>query len=252
MGAALGYAISQPVVIALCVFSALGLGMALPYVLVAVVPGFARLLPKPGRWMESLKQLMAFPILATVIWMVWVLGRIAGPDAALAAWVSLLLVGMSAWIFGRWNGLLARVICILVFGAGVFVLYKAPVSVASSQATLQYGWEPYSKAKLMEYLDLGQPVFVDFTADWCVTCKVNERVALKSTQVLQSFRDHGVHVLVADWTHSDPEITQALMNFGRNGVPLYLLYSGVRGDEPKILPQILTPALMLRELERLR
>jgi thiol:disulfide interchange protein/DsbC/DsbD-like thiol-disulfide interchange protein len=252
MGTAIGYALLQPTAVALGVFTSLGIGLALPYVLVTFVPALARRLPRPGRWMETLEQLLAFPLLATVVWLVWVASLQAGPNAVLAILTALVLIGLAAWTAQRWDGWWMRVAAALLVVAALGI--DATLASRSDRpvaGTAAMAWEPYSPARLDELLRAGKPVFVDFTAAWCVTCQVNERLALSTSAVTAKMRALGVVAVRADWTSPDPEIARALRQFGRDGVPLYVLYSGRREDPPRILPQILTTETVLTELAEL-
>lgn len=251
MGTALGFAAAQPAPIALSVFTALAVGLAAPYVLLAWFPYLGRWLPKPGRWMETLKQLMAFPLFATVIWLLWVLDLQAGPDAVALTLGALLLCAIAGWIYERWQ-LRAGVAAAFVTVAAAFALglhvKQAPKPEGTAAAATSSGWETYSAARLDALRAEGKGVFLDFTAAWCVTCKVNEKVAL-GPETLADMRRRGVVPMQADWTNDDPEITAALRSFGRDGVPLYVLF-GPTG-EPKILPQILTGAIVTAALDEL-
>ncbi len=259
MGTALGYALGQPAVTALAVFTALGLGLAFPYVVITFVPHAARRLPRPGKWMETLKQFLAFPLLATVVWLVWVASFQAGPQAVAAILMMLVLLAFAAWARGRWSGPVARAVgTAAVAVAALLAVTIRPVEEPSSSgpgaaaaSTSGLAWEAFSPARLAELRAAGKPVFVDFTAAWCVTCQVNKKVALETAEVIDKMRKLGVVPVRADWTRPDPEITRALQEFGRDGVPLYVLYSGRRDDPPRILPQILTPAIVIGELEQL-
>jgi thiol:disulfide interchange protein DsbD len=246
MGTALGYALVQPAAVALAVFTALGVGLAFPYLLLTFVPGLGALLPRPGAWTDTVKQLLAFPLLGTVAWLTWVASVQSGPSAVAAMLAMLLLLGFAAWA-ARYGGTsrfvaLAAVVAALAVGGTI-----ERANTPSPQA----GWEPYSSGRLGEYLAAGRPVFVDFTAAWCVTCQVNERLVLARPAVQERMRQLGVVAVRADWTTPDPDITRALQQFGRDGVPLYVLYTG-RGDEPpRILPQLLTTEIVMTELEKL-
>jgi len=248
MGTALGYALGQPATVALVVFTSLGVGLALPYVAMSFMPALAVRLPRPGPWMETLKQVLAFPLLATVVWLVWVVSLQGGPTAVVAILTILLLLAFVAWASGRaparWS---YRVAAAAVAGALIVGRWLVPAGGANGALL----WEPYSAARLGELLDQGRPVFVDFTAAWCVTCQVNERLALDTSAVIDKMRDVGVVPVRADWTRPNPDITRALQQFGRNGVPLYVLYSGRRDDQPHILPQVLTSHIVITELEEL-
>ncbi len=258
MGTAIGYALGQPAATAFAVFTSLGLGLACPYVLVTFVPALASRFPRPGVWMETLKQFLAFPLLATVVWLVWVASFQAGPQAVGAILMGLVLIAFAAWVGGRWSGAGAR----LVAGAAVAVAVllavmitptaaPTPSTARADGADAAFQWEPYSAARVAELRAAGRPVFVDFTAAWCVTCQVNKKVALETTEVVDKMKELGVVAIRADWTRPDPAITRALQAFGRDGVPLYVLYTGRASDPPRILPQILTPAIVLTELAKL-
>ncbi|WP_043113929.1 protein-disulfide reductase DsbD family protein [Solimonas soli] len=249
MGAAIGYAVLQPAAITLAVFAALGLGLALPFLVIGFVPAAARLLPKPGAWMERFKQLMAFPLYLSVVWLVWVLARQLDVGAAAQLMVGLVLIAFVLWLWTA-HGLvaaLAKLAAAALAAALLLTLPQQGESKAAAAGIGAYASEPWSAQRVAELRGEGRTIFVDFTADWCLSCKVNERVALRSERVEQRFRDANVAVLVADWTNADPAITAELARFGRNGVPLYLVYA--RGGEPKILPQLLTPDLVAGALE---
>ncbi len=265
MGTAIGYALGQSAPVALAVFTSLGLGLASPYVLVTFVPALASRLPRPGAWMETLKQLLAFPLLATVVWLVWVASVQAGPHAVGAILMGLVLIAFAAWVTGRFPGTPARVVAggalavALLLGSTIRPVDPPARSAVAGDAAVAAGavavddfaWEPFSTARLAELRAAGRPVFVDFTAAWCVTCQVNKKVALETAEVINKMRQLGVVAIRADWTRPDAEITRALQEFGRDGVPLYVLYSGRENEPPKILPQILTPTIVIAELEKL-
>jgi len=255
MGAALGFALIAPAPVALGIFLALGLGLAAPYLLATVTPGWQRLLPKPGGWMELVKQLLAFPLYGTVAWLVWVLVQEAGPGQSLSALFGLVLVGFAVWIYGRTrlapprgrrlgSGLAA-------VGTAAAILLAVSLSttgdgMANAEPRDRLVYEPFTAERLSSLEAMGKPVFVNLTASWCVTCLLNERVALDSEAVRQAFTARGIVALKGDWTRQNPEITALLQQFGRSGVPLYLLYGGK--GEPVILPQILTAASVLDAL----
>ncbi len=252
MGTALGWALVAPPVAAFSVFTALALGMGAPYVALAASPRLLRALPRPGAWMETLKQLLAFPMLATVVWLLWVLARQVGPDALILALAGLLIAGFGFWIAGRFAvpsaparrravAGLAAVVAI----AGGFVL--ALPSGAGAEAGL--AWVEYSESGLEALRAEGRSVYVDFTAAWCLTCQVNKRVVFGSTEVLEAFRRNDIVAMRADWTSQDPEITRALAAFGRSGVPLNVLYGTDRSAEPVVLSTVLTPSIVLRAIE---
>ena len=255
MGAATGFALVAPGPVAIGIFLALGLGLAAPYLAATILPGWQRVLPRPGPWMDLVKQVLAFPLYGTVAWLVWVLIQQVGPGQSLAALFGLVLVGFAAWIYGR-----TRLAAPLgrSLGAGLAAVgFVAAVVLAASFATTgretaaaavsdRLGYEPFTAARLAALEAAGTPVFVNLTADWCVTCLINERVALDSAGVREAFVARGIVALKGDWTNRNPEITALLQQFGRSGVPLYLLYGG-KGD-PVILPQLLTAATVLDAL----
>jgi thiol:disulfide interchange protein/DsbC/DsbD-like thiol-disulfide interchange protein len=243
MGASLGYAIGLPAAEALLLFFALGLGMALPYLVVGWVPAIAHWLPRPGPWMETLRRLLAFPMFATVAWLVWVLGQQTGIDGAGALLALLVCLSAVVWAFtlkGAARPLVATILIVVTAGvAGVIggnVLKTVePATVAS---TADQRWQPWSAARAEELMAAGQPVFVDFTAAWCVTCQFNEKTTLADASVLAAFDDKKVAMLRADWTRRDPAITAALAALGRNGVPVYVLQAP--GKAPVVLTEILS------------
>jgi len=251
MGVALGFAIIQPPSIALLIFAALGFGMALPFLLLGFVPQVARLLPKPGAWMETFKHWMALPMNLTTVWLLWVFGRQAGVDSLALLLIAAVLFATALWCFGsgqlkpakkvRQNvlgGLLLALCAVTLF----FALQMQQASHAASNS--QQNWQSWSPS-LHDELQSKQPVFVNMTADWCITCLANERVALETEATRALFTDHNIAYLKGDWTLQNPEITEYLGHYQRNGVPLYVLYWP--GKETQVLPQILTPAL-LREV----
>ncbi len=271
MGAALGYGFTLSPLANLALFTALGFGMASPYLLLSFFPGFLRFLPAPGRWMETLKQFMGFLLLGTVIWLAWVLGHLVGNDGITVFWMSLLCIGIGAWMLGRWGVLsvsprtrflaIAAAIVIwalaLWFGSAAMKL-SAPVAALPIGATAEgsqaasipeIDWEPFSPERLEELRTRKEPVFVNFTAAWCITCKVNERMALRSPEVIERFSELGIHALKADWTARDASLARVLAGYGRNSIPFYVFYDG-KADKPKFLPELLTPGLLLEILHR--
>jgi thiol:disulfide interchange protein len=255
MGAALGFALIAPAAVAIGIFLALGLGLAAPYLIAAVIPGWQRLLPKPGGWMELVKQLLAFPLYGTVAWLIWVLIQEAGPGQSLGALFGLVLVGFAVWIYGRTRlaAPFGRRLGIGLAAAGtvgaILLAASLPATGEAMANTTRQGalaYEPFTAERLSALEAAGKPVFVNLTASWCVTCLINERVALDSEAVRQAFAARGLVALKGDWTTQNPEITALLQQFGRSGVPLYLLYGGK--GEPVILPQILTAATVLDAL----
>jgi thiol:disulfide interchange protein DsbD len=255
MAAALGFALLAPTALALGIFLALGFGLAAPYLTASVVPGWQRLLPRPGGWMELVKQLLAFPLYGTVAWLAWVLIQETGPGQSLAALFGLVMIGFAVWVYGRTRlaaprgrrlgtGLAIAGTAAAIFLVASLTNTEPERSSLAPHAGLTY--EPFTAQRLSALEATGKPFFVNLTASWCVTCLINERVALDSEPVRQAFAEHGIIALKGDWTTQNPEITDLLQRFGRSGVPLYLLYSGKR--EPVVLPQILTPASVLDAL----
>lgn len=253
MGAALGFALTRSVTETLLIFGTLGLGMALPYVVLSTAPGLLEKLPRPGPWMETLKQVMAFPMFATVIWLVWVFGQQTGVGGATYLLSSLLLISLAGWMVGRWyrvdlpSGKVARALAAGTMILAILMLIRGGDQVPPALEATE-GWRAFSPEAVRETLASGQPVFVDFTAAWCLTCQVNERLVLSRESVMGAFRDHGVVLFKADWTRQDPIITAALEELGRSGVPAYALYSGGIGAQPILLPEILTEEIVLRAL----
>jgi thiol:disulfide interchange protein/DsbC/DsbD-like thiol-disulfide interchange protein len=253
MAAALGYALAQPPAQLLAVFLSLGLGLALPYLALSFWPGLQRWLPRPGIWMERVKQAMAFPMYAAAVWLVWVLARQAGADAAALALFGMVLIAFAAWLYGvtrsggpialRFGALGAGASLLLALGGGYSASQLA--SPAFNEDRQAHNWQPYSDAHLQTLLGEGSPVFLNFTAAWCISCLVNERVALSDAQVVEAFATSGITYLKGDWTNRDPVITAFLASFGRSGVPLYLFYPAGSSGEPVQLPQILTPDIVL-------
>jgi thiol:disulfide interchange protein len=252
MGAALGFALLAPAPLALAIFVALGIGLALPLTIATLIPGLARLLPRPGRWMVLLKQLLAFPLYGTVAWLIWVLIQEVGPEGALMALLGLVLVGFAVWVYGttRLAGPAMRRAGTALAAAGtaaalVLALTATPSSARPEQTASRDGlrYERFSPSRLDALTAERHPVFVNLTAAWCITCLVNEHATLDTAAVQQAFAEHQIVALKGDWTRQDPEITAWLQKFGRSGVPLYLLYD--RSGTPNVLPQILTRSEVL-------
>jgi len=256
MGAALGYALAQSAAVTFAVFTALALGLAAPYVALTLQPAWTRLLPKPGVWMEVLRQAVAVPIFATAIWLAWVLVRGYGADMLPALLASFLLLAIAGWFLGRWPAKrwAASVAAIILVGV-IMVSVVAPRKFAAtpssaSSAEGQTGWEPWSAEAVARYQAQGRPVLVDFTASWCLSCQVNERVALEQPSVQKAFQDGKVALLKADWTRGDDAITQTLAGLGRSGVPAYALYAPGQ-TQPQMLPEALTPGIVIDAVEKL-
>jgi len=264
MGAALGYALTQPPLISLGIFSFLGLGMASLFLLVCYYPPLLKILPKPGPWMMIFKNLMGFLMLGTVLWLVWVYSLQTSKTLPLLLLISLFIVGVACWIWGLSNraesSIKRRILGILILlflGGALFLIKPTGVSSSSVIPTKDFEplrnkkgihWEPYSLEKLQTLKKEGRVVFIDFTAAWCLTCQVNERVVFSRREIIDQFKKLNISALKADWTSGDESITKALQSYGRNGVPLYVLIGG-KGESPKILPQILTPKILLEALK---
>ena len=256
MGAALGYALAQSAAVTFAVFTALALGLAAPYFALTLHPAWTRLLPKPGAWMEVMKQAVAVPIFATAIFLAWVLARGYGADLLFALLANFLLLAIAGWFLGRWPGrrwaaVVASLVVLSVVALGILAPGKLAHAAASSAADdRSAGWEPWSAEAVARYHAQGRPVLVDFTASWCLSCQVNERVALEQPSVQKAFREGNVALLKADWTRGDDAITLALASLGRSGVPAYVLY--VPGQsQPQMLPEALTPGIVIDAIHQL-
>ena len=248
MGTALGYAITQSTTVALSVFASLGLGMALPFLLLSFIPAWLRFLPKPGAWMETFKQLMAFPLYATALWLLWVLGRQVGVNGMTAALGGLILLTLGLWLTSGKTSLWRKIAVAVTLVSSLAMLTLPVFSPSSSGNTsaTELSAEAYTPQKLQALRAEQKPVFVNLTADWCITCLVNEQVALDQPEVQQAFADNNVSYLKGDWTNRDDAITRLLSEHDRSGVPLYLYYAV--GKDATILPQILTPDLVINAL----
>lgn len=239
MGAAVGFALTQPISISLSVFAALGLGMALPLLLLCHLPGLAHRLPKPGAWMDTFKQAMAFPLYLTAIWLLWVLGQQAGINAVAALCTGALLILFALWLSHRQAaGSTGRWALKLSIGLAGLLALALPWQVIE-QRNDSPRWQAYSPGKLESARAQGQPVFVNLTAAWCITCLANERVTLNTERIQNAFEQAGVVQLKGDWTNYDPQITQLLEQYGRSGVPLYLWFPANGSGPGQVLPQLL-------------
>jgi thiol:disulfide interchange protein DsbD len=252
LGTASAFAFAQPPWITFLVFMVVGLGMALPYLILAIKPEWLRFLPRPGNWMVRVRQFMGFVLIGTLLWLIWILGQMKGVDAIVQLGAALLLISILAWIKGCfWNPvstarsriLAAAAMCVaILFAAGGYSFVTRPSQLV---------WQQFSKDSLEKALASGRPVFVDFTADWCLTCKTNERFAIDTPQVRKAFSKQNTILLRADWTKGDPEITEILKSHGRAGVPMYLVYPrGGKDDEPTVLPELITSQAVLDALNK--
>jgi thiol:disulfide interchange protein DsbD len=254
MGVAIGAGLAAAPAVTMLVFLAMGLGLAAPYVVLAEVPALWRSAPRPGRWMEVLRQALAFPMYAASAWLLWVVSQEAGSSGVLATVAGVVLLGFAGWVLGITQGgadrgrrvgqsaAAAALLAALAVLSGIAAVPSAPSVAAES------GAEPYSATRLAALRAEGRPVFVNMTAAWCVTCLVNERVAISSEAVRRAFAERHVTYLKGDWTRQDPEITDYLRENGRDGVPLYVYYPP--HGRPTVLPQILTDNIVLDELDR--
>lgn len=260
MAGAIGFALMQPAVVAVAIFLTLGLGLAAPFIVFSLWPGLHRRLPKPGAWMETFKQMLAFPMYAAAAWLVWVLTQQTGAVGVAVALAGGILLAFAAWIFG-WaqlregrGGATAKVLAALAVAAALALaavprtLDQRLATDASAGGLAAAPWSAEAVARLRAE---GRPVFVNFTAAWCITCLANERVALGSGDVAAELKRHNVAYLKADWTNRDANITAALQSFGRSGVPLYVLYPADLMRAPELLPQVLTEAAVIKGIRRI-
>jgi thiol:disulfide interchange protein DsbD len=259
LGTALGFAFSQSAAVILAMFVAIAAGMSAPYLLLSAQPGWLRFLPKPGPWMLHLKQFMGFLLLATLLFLLYVLGAQRGLEGAIWASCFLLVISVVCWMKGAFivpaASVLKQSIAIVLMLALVLVssIYFIgdkfqSAKIASADSQLRGDWQAFTPDRLQGELDQGHNVFVDFTAAWCLTCKFNEASVLESHDVREAFQRRGIVKLKADWTNGDPAITKLLQQFGRPGVPLYVLYPGKNG-EPIVFPELLTKSMLLEKLE---
>ena len=256
MGASLGYAIGLPALEALAIFAAIGVGMALPYLAASVIPAVARALPRPGPWMVTFKQLMAFPMFATVAWLVWVLGQQSGIDGAGALLALLVLMALAIWAFtlrGTARTLIATfsiALCAMgIWAIGPNITKPVADGPAAAADAAAGGWQAWAPGRVDQLAGQGQSVFVDFTAAWCVTCQYNKKTTLANADVLADIKAKNVALLRADWTRRDPAVTAALAQLGRSGVPVYVIYKP--GRAPVVLSEILSVDDVRAELAKL-
>jgi thiol:disulfide interchange protein len=269
MGTAIGFALAQTAGVTFAVFTALALGLAAPYVLLSFQPEWTRLLPKPGAWMEVLKQFTSLFLFGTAIWLASVYGRETGGDGSggvdQIAWLlaCFLMLAIAGWALGRWPAKWSSgIAAVVLIAVGLAIpLSEAPSArqMAAAQsiapttgatAGAAVAWQPYSEQELDAARAAGHPVFIDFTAAWCLSCQFNERVVLKSADVENALRKGSVVTMKADWTNSDPEITKKLASLGRAGVPTYVVYPAAAGSAADVLPEVLTKKLVLAAIER--
>ena len=254
MGASIGLALGLPGWQGLSIFAALGAGLALPLLLIVHLPGLAHRLPRPGPWMITVRQALGFPMLGTVVWLLWVLGLQVGVETSSALLGLLLLLATALWALQRPSRLAQTTAVVLMLVWGVLtgwttarLLEPTPATVASTPSS---GWQAWSAARVRESVQAGQPVFVDYTAAWCITCQVNKRTTLQQASVQEAFAHHRVLLLQADWTRQDPAISASLAELGRSGVPVYVLHRP--GQTPLVLPELLSPGSVLEALSTLK
>jgi thiol:disulfide interchange protein/DsbC/DsbD-like thiol-disulfide interchange protein len=259
LGTALGFAFSQSPAVIVSMFVAIAAGMSSPYLLLSAQPTWLRFLPKPGPWMLHVKQFMGFLLLATLLFLLYVLGAQRGLEGAIWASCFLLVIGVACWMKGafivptataRKRAVVLVLMLMLMLGSGLYFIGEkfCSTNLASADSRLRGDWQPFTLERLQAELDQGHAVFVDFTAAWCLTCKFNEANVLETTAVREAFQHHGIVKLKADWTNGDPAITKLLQQFGRPGVPLYVLYPG-KSEDPVIFPELLTKSIVLEKIE---
>jgi thiol:disulfide interchange protein/DsbC/DsbD-like thiol-disulfide interchange protein len=258
LGTALGFAFSQSPAIILSMFVAIAAGMSAPYLLLSAQPAWLRFLPKPGPWMLHVKQFMGFLLVATLLFLLYVLGAQRGLEGAIWASCFLLVISVACWMKGAFvvptasvlkRSVVLALMLVLVFASGIYFIGNKfhSANVTSADSRLRGDWQAFTPERLQAELEEGRLVFVDFTAAWCLTCKFNEASVLESAEVREAFQRHGIVKMKADWTNGDPVITKLLQHFGRPGVPLYVLYPG-KNEEPIVLPELLTKSMILEKL----
>ena len=255
MGAALGFALVQPPLASMSVFTAIALGLALPYVVLSAAPSLLRFLPRPGAWLETFKQALAFPLYATVVWLLWVFGQQQDMNTLALLMLGLTLFALGAWIWGRTairQGVWGRVAgaSAMLGAVAIAVVGGSTPDVRAGSGVTAIEWETYSASRVAELRQAGRPVFIDFTAAWCLSCQVNERVALKSNAVQKAFAESNMALLQADWTKRDSVIARVLATYGRSGVPLYVMYGAASSRPPELLPAVLTPGIVVDAVRR--
>ncbi|RYY02511.1 MAG: thiol:disulfide interchange protein [Gammaproteobacteria bacterium] len=259
MAAALGYALAQPPVKLFAIFLSLGFGLALPYLLLANWPRLQRWLPRPGAWMERTKQVLAFPMYAAAVWLVWVLAQQAGANAVLIALGGMVALALAVWLYDttrntspnteRFGTASALIILVATLALGYSGINISSENTETNLTTQKdKNWEPYSADRLQSLLAEGKPVFLNFTASWCISCLVNEQIALSNADVKNTFKTVGITYLKGDWTKRDADITAMLTQFDRSGVPLYVFYPAGNNAKFIVLPQVLTPDIVLTSI----
>jgi thiol:disulfide interchange protein/DsbC/DsbD-like thiol-disulfide interchange protein len=268
LGTALGFAFAQPWWLVLLIFSVVAVGMALPYLLLTAKPAWMKFLPKPGAWMETAKQFMGFLMMGTLLWLLYIFGKQLGMEAVIGAAAFLLTVGIAAWLIGRFATLSAKrrtywlawagALAVTVVGFRLFLtpvlqaqeVLSGPSPAGSSTRQEGIAWRPFTTRTVEELLQQHRTVFIDFTAEWCLTCKVNEKTVLADPDVIGRFTSLGIVAVKADWTNRNPEITRLLSQFGRSGVPLYVIFPAASPDRPIVLPEVITKGIVMEAMAR--
>jgi thiol:disulfide interchange protein DsbD len=261
LGAALGFAFTQPLPVIVLTFVCVGFGLAFPFLLLAFVPAWTRFLPRPGDWMNTFKALMGFLLMATVVWLLDVLGKQVGAQGLTQMLAYIGLLGLAAWVWGRFGNVMreaasrrrAAVVAavLVVAGAGALLRFE-PVAVAGAVETDEHGitWKAFSEDEVRAVAAGGQPVFIDFTAAWCWTCKVNESAVINTDPVREVFKAHNVATFKGDWTNRDPAIGEYLRRHGRAGVPMYVVIPPGKPDAPVVLPEVITKDMVVEAIEK--
>lgn len=255
MASALGYALTQPAIISMLIFTFLGLGLAFPYVALTILPGLQKILPKPGAWMEKFRQFLAFPMFASALWLAWVFAQQSTTSGLIALFTGAIAISFAIWIFVSFKNIIAKILAAVLIIFSLSIPFTAPALMPSTETDTQAveaEYTSYTPDALEQALQGNNPVFVNMTADWCITCKFNERIAF-THKVNAAIEKNNIQYLKGDWTNQNADITAYLKSFGRNGVPLYVYYAapddqGTR-DEPAILPQILTEGIVLNAFD---
>ena len=252
MGTALGYALTQPIMVTLIVFAALGAGMALPMVILSHSRTAVRALPKPGPWMDTAKNVLAFPLYLTSVWLLWVAGNQAGVNTMALALSGLVLLALAAYLYG--DTTLRKAVSMVLVAGAIFLAIPSGHQAGGndSSRTLSDGQIAWSASVLDDYIDRGDPIFVDVTADWCITCLANEAAVLFTPEMEKAFIDADIPYMIADWTDYDADIGRFVQSHGRSGIPLYVMYPKGVGSKPVILPQLLTRDIVLTAIENAR
>ncbi|HSU19184.1 MAG TPA: protein-disulfide reductase DsbD domain-containing protein [Acidobacteriaceae bacterium] len=247
MGAAVGFALAQPSWVTFLVFTALALGLAVPYLVLSMQPQWTNILPKPGAWMETLKQLTAVPLFATALWLTWVYANLYakdGVDRMTRLLACFLVLAIAGWVLGKWPARWSSaIIAALLIVVGLTLPLRKPKPETMA-------WQPYTQASFDAARASGKPVFIDFTADWCLSCKFNEATVLRSAEVESKLRSYNVQLLKADWTRYDPQITKMLASIDRSGVPAYVIYPPGTNTNADVLPELLTKDIVLKALDK--